>query len=374
MGQRRAKPAPGRVGAVSRRSLLLGAAAGTGALAFGLPPSEYQPTYIRWAFAGNPSVGDTQRWAWQGLQGDRSRPPLASVPHQLVYASAVRRTSDPEGITQCMLPKNVPDEWLLRDQAGRVISRAQGDTVALDVGNSKVRSAAAKFLVEKCARQRWSGVAHDEFNPVFGFGWSGAVPARYPTDTQWQEALLGYVAVLSKAVADAGFLFAGNVGTVTTTSRPFNKAIVRTGCLSISEFFVAGGRDPASAATAENGQWAEQVDWVEWNLHAGRRVVVHDAQTEPGRIRYGLGTFLLLDDGHGVYGADADYNADTTPYPQCFVDAKKLGSTRDSRREIHPHVWERRFSAGKVLVNSSEKSAVIGSRVMAPTSALVELE
>lgn len=308
------------------------------------------------------------------MQGDRSRPPLASVPHQLVYASAVRRTSDPGGITQCMLPKDAPDEWLLRDQAGQVISRAQGDTVALDVGNSGFRSAAAKFLVDKCTRQRWSGVAHDELNPVFGFGWSGAVPARYPTDAQWQGALLGYLAVLKDALVGAGFLLAGNVGTVTTASRPFNEAIVRAGCLSISEFFVSGGRDPASAATAENGQWAEQVNWVEWNLRAGRRVVVHDAQTEPDRIRYGLGTFLLLDDGHGVYGADADYNADTTPYPQCFVDAKKLGSPRDSRQEIQLNVWERRFTAGKVLVNSSEKSAVIGSRLMAPTSAAIELE
>lgn len=364
---------PAMPGAVSRRNLLLGVGAATGALAFRGSPQQYRPAYLRWAFAGNPAAGPTDRWSWQGLQGDRKRPSLAAVPNQLVYATAVRRASDPGGITQCIRPADVPNEWLLRDPAGRVISRSQGDTVALDVGNPDYRSAAAKFLVDKCTRERWSGVAHDEINPKFSFGWPGAMPARYPTDERWQTALTGYVKVISDALRSAGFISAGNVGTVTTASRPFNEDIVRAGCTSISEFFVAGGWDPASAATAENRQWTEQVAWAEANLRAGRRVILHDRQVDPGRVLYGLGTFLLIDDGNAVYGADAGYDAATTPYPQCFADAVKLGNPQGPRTEIQPNVWTRRFASGLVLVNSSKNTAYRGARKMQPTSALIQL-
>lgn len=329
---------------------------------------------MRYCFAGDPSTGPTERWRWQGLQGDRRRPPAEQVPHQLVYATAVRRTSDPAGTTQCARPQDVPDAWVLRDEAGRPVTRGQGgEDTALDVGDPGFQLASADFLVAKCRRERWAGVLHDEFNPEFGFGWDGAVPAKHPTTQAWQAALLGYVTVLARRLADAGFLLAGNIGTVTRYSRGWNQQLVDAGLVPVSEFFVTGATGNGTIATAENGLWAEQVDWLDRNLAAGRTVVVHERQTDEALVRYGLGTFLLCDDGHGVFGADVDYDAATTPYPDCFADAVRLGSPGGARTELRPGLWRRRFSHGHVLVNSSGTATTWDGVTVAPTTATLSL-
>lgn len=331
----------------------------------------YAPTFARFAFSGDPSRPGTERWQWQGLQGDRSRPAADLVVNQLVYASAVERSSDPAGITQCMRPRDVARSWRLHDLDGRLVQRNHDDDTALDVGEPAFQEAAAQFLLAKCIDQRWSGVLHDEFNADFQFGWPGAVPATYPTPADWQAAQLRYVRVLAQRLNEAGFVLAGNLGTVTRDTRNWSEQLVEAGMIAVSEFFVTGATGGGTMASAENGQWKEQVDWVEWNLARHTTVVVHERQNAEAPIRYGLGTFLLVDTGTGVFGADVDYDAAATPYPACFTDATMLGSPTSSRVEVADGTWARNFRNGQVLVNSREMTTQWRGITLPPTSAAI---
>ncbi len=330
-----------------------------------------RPIFARFAYSGDPSEEGTARWQWQGLQGDRMRPSLNVVATQLRYATAVARASDPTGITQCLPPHEVRSNWRLRDLQGRPVLRNDGDDAALDVGEPDFQQAAADFLVAECRQQRWSGVLHDEFNADFQFGWPGAVPAAYPTPADWQAAQLRYVRVLAWRLNEAGFVLAGNLGTVTRDTRNWNEQLVDAGMIAVSESFVTGATGGGTMASAENGQWKEQVDWAEWNLARHRTVVVHERQSAEAPIRYGLGTFLLVDTGTGVFGADVDYDAATTPYPACFTDATRLGPPTSSRTELDDGLWARSFRNGQVLVNSREMATKWAGITLSPTSAAI---
>jgi len=379
--------------AISRRRLLMlgGTAAGAALVAntvantrgrgFALLPNSsfapstssatYVPTFARFAFSGDPSAPGTERWQWQGLQGDLKRPAAELVANQLLYATAVQRSSDPAGITQCLLPRNVASSWRLRDHQGRLVQRDHDDDTALDVGEPAFQQAAAQFLLAKCREQRWSGVLHDEINADFQFGWPGAVPAAYPTPGDWQTAQLRYVRVLARRLNEAGFVLAGNLGTVTRDARSWSEQLVAAGMTAVSEFFVTGNADGGTMASAENGQWQEQIDWAEWNLAQRRTVVLHERQSAEAPIRYGLATFLLVDTGTGVFGADVDYDATTTPYPKCFTDAARLGPPTDRRLELNGGLWSRQFRNGLVLVNSNEHAMTWHGTELSPTSAAI---
>ncbi len=361
-----------------RRVLQLGAlATAAAALPLAATPTAqaatlgYAPTYLRFAFSGNPSEAGTERWQWQGLQGDRVRPPMSQVAQQFVYATVVRRSSDPTGITQCMRPTDVRSEWLLRDSAGRVITRNSDPDNALDVGNPEFRNAAADFLVAKCRNEKWSGVLMDELNSSFGWGGWPSTPANYPTDAAYQDALVGFVQVLASRLHAAGFRLAGNLGTVNNRYLSFCQNIVKAGVIPNSEYFVAGG-DGSVPASIEDGRWSEQVSWLEWSLANGSQTLSHDKQTAEGPARYGLSTFLLVDNGKGVYGADVAYSASTT-YPQCFADALRLGSPLGARRQVQSGVWRRDFTNGSVIVNASRNATTYAGRALPGTSAALTL-
>lgn len=332
--------------------------------------ASYTPTFLRFAYYGNPTAAGTERWQWQGLQGDRARPSFATVPEQYVYADTVKRSGDPTGITQCMRPGDVANAWLLRDRSGAVIHRDSNDDYALDVGNSAYRNAAADFLVRKCQTERWSGILLDEVNPTISWAFPGAVPARYPTDAAWQGALRGFVQVLASRLKAAGFGLVGNVGTAEKQYRAWCESLVRVGMVCNSEFFVCGGYGTNNVATLEDGTWAEQMDWMEWAQANGPRVLVHDKQDDDKLIRYGVGSFLLADTGKGVYGADVNYGADTR-YPVCFDEAKQLGSPIGVRTQVQPGVWRRDFSSGYVLVNSSTRATTYQGRPVPSTSGTI---
>lgn len=369
--------APG--GTLTRRRVLqLGAfVAAAAALPLSAPPTaradalNYKPTYLRFAFSGDPAQAGTERWQWQGLQGDRVRPSTSRVAQQFVYATVVRRNSDPTGITQCLRPADIRSEWLLRDSAGRIITRGSDPDNALDVGNPEFRDAAANFLVAKCRNENWSGVLMDELNSSFGWGGWPSTPVLYPTDAAYQNALVGFVQVLASRLHAAGFRLAGNLGTVNTRYLSFCQNIVKAGVIPNSEYFVAGG-DGSVPASIEDGRWSEQVSWLEWSLANGSQTLIHDKQTAERPACYGLSTFLLVDDGHGVYGADVAYSASTT-YPQCFADALRLGAPLGARRQVQSGVWRRDFANGSVIVNASRNATTYAGCALSGTSAALTL-
>lgn len=381
-------------GAITRRRILtLGAASavaaiGAGAIVDGLGDrapepafaqrpkgsAGYTPTYARTVFSGDPRNTGTQRWQWQAIQGNLPRP--ANVRDQLVYATAVRRDRDPDGTTGCVPPDTIQDSWLLRDATGRLVSRPSSggsgppQDVALDVGNDELRRTAASFLVEKCRRDRWSGVILDEVNAEIGWGFPGAAPYWYPTNDDWREAQLGFVSFLARELHNAGFALVGNISE--PLYRPWCEDLTTAGMVTSSEFFVAGDARSNERASLENGQWTERLSWLDWSLLHASRVIVHDRQSDPDRISYGLSTFLLADNGNGVYGADEQYSADT-PYTREMRSATMLGEPAGDRRMVGRSSWVREFANGRVIVNPSTTADQFGDAQIAPTSGEVVL-
>lgn len=314
----------------------------------------YQPAFIRFAFSGNTAAAGAERWQWQGLQGDRAKP--ARVARNLVYATAVQRPSDSTGITQCMPPADVRDEWFLRDGSGRKLHRdsgGPGGDYALDPGHPGFQERAARFLIDKCRREGWHGILHDEINGELSWAFPGPGAAKYPTGDAYRAALLGYIRYLRPRLADAGFLLVGNIGEA--HHRAWCEDLTRAGMVTSSESFVCGDLGRSGPMSSEDGQWTWRIDWLEWSLNNAPNVVMHDRQNAEGPTLYGLGTFLLVDNGRGVYGASTGYSA-SDPWLNCFTAAQSLGAPVGSRRLLSGGLWRRDFTRGYVLVNSSRNS------------------
>ena len=363
-------------------ALILPAAAGCVAG----PSREPAFRLVRHVYSGDPSAAGTGRWPLQVLQGDRTRPSSETVPEQFVYATAIRRDSDPTGVTQCLRPADVDDSWLLNDSSGRLIQRRGGDDTALDVGNPEFRRAAARFLVEKCRNeggQRWTGVQHDEINADFGWGWDGATPAAYPTSESWQAALTGYMALLAHELEEAGFTLGGNLGGATDADHDdWYAELTDCGMVPSLETYVCGGYLPggSTANYADPPEWLRQVRLVERTeteggasaTPSGTRIVVHDQQDTEAGIRYSLASFLLATTGRGAYGADVRYDA-ASPYPECFDDALALGPPTAARTQVDEHVWTRPFRAGSVAVNVGPSAARYEGAVLEPHTGRIDV-
>ena len=345
---------------------------------------------LRHAYAGDPSASGTDRWDVQLIQGDRARPSAQLVTEQFVYATAVRRISDPAGVTQCLRPADVPDSWLLRDVSGRLIQRFDGDDTAIDIGLPEFRRASADFLVAKCrdgGRQPWSGVGHDEFNAEFGWGWDGVVPARYPDTGSWQRAVTEYVAHLDDRLRGAGFDLVGNLGAATDDKYDdFFMTLRRRGMVPSLEYFVCGRYRPddSTANYADPAEWLRQVRLIgrfedpgggaAGRTAAGVRLIVHERQTGERAIRYSLASYLLGSSGDGasVYGADVSYDARTTPYPRCFDDARRLGAPIEPMTPLPGDTWSRRFAGGSVVVNAGGATTTYRGRTIEAHDAVID--
>lgn len=333
------------------------------------PPAQvaaYRPSFVRFAFAGNTAAAGSDRWQWQGLQGDRAKP--AGVPHLLVYATAVQRPSDPKGITQCMTPAEVQPDWFLLDTRGNKLHRGSdgsGGDYALDPGNPAFQQRSATFLLAKCRREGWSGVLHDEINGDLSWAFPGQQSAKYPTSELYRQALLGYVRYLGAQFAAAGFMFAGNIGEA--LFRGWCEDLTRAGMVTSSETFVAGNVGRSGPMSAEDGLWAARVSWLEWSLANAPAVIMHDRQNDETPTLYGLCTFLLVDNGKGVYGASTGYSA-ADRWMDCFTAAQSLGSPLGPRVNVSGGLWRRDFQRGYVLVNSSTSAANHQGARLAPTS------
>lgn len=332
--------------------------------------SGYRPSFVRFAYSGNTAASGADRWSWQGLQGDRPKP--AGVPNLLVYATAVQRPSDTSGITQCVRPADVRPEWVLVDPAGRPIRRGSGGAggdLALDVGNAEFQRASAAFLVAKCRREGWSGVLHDEINGEFRWAFADQKSARYPTSSAWQQAQLGYVQYLAAQLAAVGLRLVGNIGE--PVYRAWCEDLTRAGMITNTEMFVAGDSGRTGPRSAESGGWSDRVSWLEWSLTNAPAVVVHDRQTNADAVGFGLGTFLLVDNGKGVYGASTGYSA-SDAWLDSFSEAQRLGSPLGAREQVSRGLWRRDFERGHVLVNSSRSATTYqGGQVGATSGAIV---
>lgn len=333
------------------------------------PGSSYTPTFLRFDFSGDTAEYGSDRWQWQGLQGDRPRP--AGVRQAFVYATAVQRPGDGLGVTQCVPPGGVKDSWFLRDRSGEKIFRSiNGGDYALDVGNVEFRKSAGAFLLDKCARQGWDGVIHDEVNGELEWAFPGALSEKYPDPAAYRQVQLEYVSELGDTLRSGGFQLAGNIGQ--PIYETWCKDLSRTGMITSTEVFVAGDEGSSGMATADDGTWKERVEFTEWSMLHTQQVLVHDRATDPASIAYGLCSFLLVDNGRGAYGADLAYSA-PTPYPVSFNDAVRLGPPVGARSEVETNLWRREFSRGYVLVNSGTVRAAHQGDVLSPTSGAIIL-
>jgi len=335
----------------------------------------YTPALMRIAFSGDPAGAGTERWRWQLIQDGQSRPTKTQAPSQFVYAAFVKRSGDNQGLTQCLRPADVQPQWILKDNSGNPLSRNNGEDLCLDVGNSGYQQAAAQFLIAKCRSGNWTGVYMDEINANFDWVGYPARPAKYPDDTSWRSALVSFCGYLAQQLKAAGYLLAGNLGTYSEyNSHAFARTLVTGGMIPGVEFFVAGnqnvGQAPQSTDGDQDNNWPIQMGWLDWCMANAAQSVFHDDATDPARITYSFGSFLLADNATGRYGADVSQDTNT-PYPQCYTDAGALGAPVGSRYQPQAGVWRRDFTTGSVVVNTNRNAITYNGRSYAGVSAVI---
>lgn len=334
-----------------------------------------------------PIAEQTKHWPLQVLQGDQWHLPqqqaLAAIPGTttLRYACPVaRREKDQPGESVCLPPGRIPDEWMLRNRYGDVISRRRDGDEFVDVGNPTYQRAVVDYLAGVCQRQGWKLVWLDEINPRTTYSYNDNrasnpaldVPTKYPTQYAYATAVRGFVNAVTSGLRQAGVGVWVNLAAQhdkTGVWDAWSKGLAVETDGHTFEFFVTGATGDA-AASLENGRWKPLLDWVVWQ-GTTRAKAFYNAQTDSeALVRYALGTFLLgVQPGQAWFGAGVDpYPVDGTVLTSDMTAAQELGRPQGAYT-ITDGLWTRRFEHGEVVVNPSQRA--VGG--LLGTSARIEL-
>ncbi len=298
----------------------------------------------------------------------------------LFYADPmIERPSDPRGYTTALPPVQIKQAWLLRDSAGSVLTRSDGNgDQMLDPGNVDYQRAAATNLISVANSEGWDGVMLDEINETWQ--WTMArQPANYSTQQAWDAAEIEFVHNVCGQVVAAGKQCVTNTGDYATDAGFWNQ-VTADNSGSMQEFFVAldtalGGH-PA-VATIENGWWQPSENRLIASQNAGKDSLFRAYAADAAGVRYALGSYLLAWRGYGTFAASTDYYGDTDSWSADFTAAHALGSPDAACQSAGQLLW-RQFQHGYVVVNphSTQQTATVhGTAItLAPATArLVQL-
>ena len=273
----------------------------------------------------------------------------------LFYADPmVIRPSDYLGYTTALPASWVqayhPD-WLLRDAAGNMIGRSDGNgDIMLDPGNPDYQQLAGDNLVAIMAKEGWAGVMLDELNQT----WSWTIadpPARYPTEWSWDQAEISLVKVICGKVIAAGKLCLTNTGDY-VDDEDFWNAITDLNSGSSQEYYMALDPqvgDSPPAATIENGEWLPSEQRLFASQFARKQGFFHAYAANADLVDYALGSYLLAWQGYGTFAASTTYNGTDIWTPE-FDAARKLGQPACQLQFAGKLIW-RPFQHGYVIVN-----------------------
>jgi len=263
--------------------------------------------------------------------------------------------------------------WLARDQAGQLVARAGYPGVFLaDVGNAEYQRDWLRNVLAFLRATKVDGVYVDDVI-ADARTWSvgGVAPARYPTQLDWEAAMLSFVNAVGPELRRRGYYVLLNAHKFVPGDQASNDGTLEVAWWRslapavsglLTEYWMQSPVDPARLRAA-GPSWEES--WAGWQrlVAVAQRAGVdffgftYGPSTDLRALRFGRASFLL--DWHGAGGAFVYHPTDgSDPPTSAFED---LGAPVRAKVRLAPGVWRRRFERGIVVVNAT--AAPVTARV-----------
>jgi hypothetical protein len=276
--------------------------------------------------------------------------------------------------------------WLLADPSGALLTNnAYPDNYIGDVGNAAYQAEWARRVSHYLASVRADGVFIDDVIADIST-MSGVFPAKYPSQTAWENAMAAFIASVGPALKSRGFYVlvnahkwvAGNAGSDDGSVEA--QWWQRLGASVSGLHTESWVQDPTNTARLR----ALGPEW--WNHWDGWQRLVRVAQstgadffgytegsiTNTRAMRYGKASFLLDWDGGG--GGFIYLSSDRRdPWRPAWTT--DIGRPVGAKRAITGGVWMRRFQRGTIVVNPTLTAVTVTidgiARSIGATDALI---
>lgn len=337
---------------------------------------------VRWGTL-YPQASGYERFSYV-LVSRHDAPAAARLPGtSLVYMSgtSVQRSWS----TGVSYQEAVANEWLLMDPDGARIVNTQYAAFVGDIGS---RAYQERFVSNVLQFLRSTGVGGVFIDDIVAdpLGLTGGVyPAKYPTSEAWEEAVISFVSNVGKALKAHGYYVLANAnkyvsGDTRSDTGAHAAAFWRRLAPNVSglmtEYWLQNPTDPQQLR-ARGSRWHENWDgWqrlvaVAQGAGADFFGLAYGSVSDQRAMRYTRASFLLDWSGRG--GALIYATTDRAdPYHPAWV--KQLGRPLQSKIELAPGVFRRRYERGWVIVNTTDSPiwAHVGraQRVIGSTDAL----
>lgn len=326
----------------------------------------------------NPDI--TAKWTVQVVQGQPdtvSRIPAlrqAGVLNIHRYAFPLTWSAHEHyGYRSAVDPAQFNQSWLALRNGAKIPSSKFSSgpgypNYLIDVGWPAYQQASADWLIRKCRTEGYNGVYLDEINERLAYA-GYAVPSRYGTDYQFQQAVRAYVEYVAAALRGAGFSCHANLASNANAWRDHVAEALDGVCV---EFFMAQHtvEDAWHVASIENGEWKRQLDWLLWNELRNKTTICQaDARSE-AEVQYALCSLLLVTTGKALLAATKGGAGLTSAWWAPAMDtALLLGRPLGAYTTQPSGICVRQFEHGTVSVNPTQKPI----NTMPATSGLIEV-
>ena len=304
------------------------------------------------------------------------------------------------GLTMYDVNKNNPN-WVLRDAKGnRIVNANYPYYVVGDIGSPSYRSAWITRVTAQAKKLGFDGVSIDGVLGAFEGETGGVVPAKYPTDKAWANAMAGFVHAVGPALKAKGLYVAAEVyasgqglsNNNGSADGAWWKRVAPSLNALFAEYFE---QNPANWKQMFSNTHADSSDnWDGWlklvdiAQNAGADFFGLDygtgTSTDARNMTYGKASFLLKWNGKGgVYFWDyRDNHAHNVWNPNWTTD---IGTPLAPMKSAGQGLFSRNYSGGIVVVNPTKKTQAfklgatyttpLGSKVtsvtLGPTSAAI---
>lgn len=291
-----------------------------------------------------------------------------------LYATIVRRPSDPQGLTQFLRPSLVPDSWCAHTPSGQIVTRTRGEGPEnlINIAVAQWRALAIPNIVEQVVHLGAAGLYVDEVDAWWRYAWPmipGTGAKEFKTESYWRSMWLKFLTELADALHAKGKKLWANLGADYDFADPWQLAVVDIVDAVNIEFFVGRegvGMQPATVDSA----WLEQTNFVLAVERRGKPVHVHCSSNTQKVVDYAFCSWLAHTAFLGSFSASRDYGGTIgLPDGTLWTRAQSLGRPLAGATQNGP-VWSRRFEHGTVHVNPTNTPDV----ALAATSGAIELD
>jgi hypothetical protein len=242
------------------------------------------------------------------------------------------------------------NDWFLLDSKDRRINNAWGLWL-VDFGDPGYQKAWFDNVhTELVAGKHWDGVFFDDVN--WRADSAGKIPAKYPTNSTFRAAATAAVKQTSQKLRERGYLTILNIGASHVRPQTWDEWLPFADG-AMEEHFTNWNQTPGGPFIWDWGTdgWAAHIQQAQTATRMGKLTLlrVGGANGDRDAIRYGLASYLLVNDGRQTI-SPPEMTA-TPTYPEFSYD---LGAPRGAYQHLGNSVYRRTFERGTVIVNASE--------------------